>query len=98
MREAINKEGIKAVRGMNSVAKRKLNDRGHRAPCLRQLSTNTAHNIADDAIYSLRFTIGLRMIRCEHVQSRAKHLEDESLKLACEAGLRSEIITSGNPY
>ena len=70
---------------MNSVVQRKLNDREHRAPSLRRLGTNTAKNIADDAINSLSLNIGLRMVRCGHVQSRAKHLEDGSPKLTREA-------------
>ena len=70
---------------MNSVVQRKLNHREDRAPSLRRLSTNTAKNVDNNAINSLSLTIDLRMIRCGHVQSRAKHLEDGSSKLACEA-------------
>ena len=70
---------------MNSVVQRKLNDREHRAPSRRQLSTNTLKNIADDAINSLSLTVGVRMIRSGHVQSRAKYLEDGSPKFAGEA-------------
>ena len=85
VREAIHIEGGKAGRGMNSVVQRKLNDRKHRAPRLRLNSTKTAKNIGDDAIYSLSLTVGLRMICCGHVQSRAKHREDGSPKISCEA-------------
>ena len=70
---------------MNSVVQRKLNGREHRAPSLRRLSTMPTKNVANDAINSLSLNIGRRMIRCGHVLSHAKHLEDGSPKLACEA-------------
>ena len=43
--------------------------------------------VTDNTIYSFGLTIGLRVIRCGHVQSGAKHLEDGLPKIPSEAGI-----------
>ena len=70
---------------MDSVFQRELNDGEHRAPSPWRPRTKTTKNIADDAINSLNLIIGLRMIRCGHVQSRTKDREGGSLKFAGKA-------------
>jgi hypothetical protein len=59
----------------------------HSAPTLRHFSANATEAVFDNAIHALRLTVGLRMVRCGHVQLGAEHLEDSVPGLPSVAGL-----------
>ena len=85
MCEAVHIERCVACGGMHGVVQRKLNHREHRTPTLRRFSANAAQDVTDDAIDALGLSIGMRMIRCGHVQSCAEPLEDGLPKLSSES-------------
>ena len=59
------------AKSMDGVIQCKLNDREHRTPTPRRISTYAAKNIFNDANNALSLTIGLRVIRRGHVQTCA---------------------------
>jgi len=82
---------------MHSVIQRKLDERKHSAPTLRRFSANAAEDVFDNAIHALRLTVGLRMVRCGHVQLSAQHLKDSVPKLPSEAGVSIRDDRYGQP-
>jgi hypothetical protein len=72
---------------MHSVIQRKLDEWKHSAPTLRRFSANAAEDVFDNAIHALRLTVGLRMVRCGHVQLSAQHLKDRIPERPSEAGV-----------
>ncbi|KAG2759085.1 hypothetical protein Pcac1_g28848 [Phytophthora cactorum] len=62
-----------------------LNEWEHLAPAPWRISAHASEDVLHNAIHAFSLTIGLRMIRCGHVQPGAKHLEEGLPKLRGEA-------------
>ncbi|KAG3185856.1 hypothetical protein PC128_g13177 [Phytophthora cactorum] len=70
---------------MHGIVQCELNEWEHLASAPWRLSAHTSEDGFHNAIYEFSLTIGLRKIRCGHVQTGAKHLEEGLPKLRGEA-------------
>ncbi|KAG3056107.1 hypothetical protein PI125_g25615 [Phytophthora idaei] len=70
---------------MHCIVQCKLNEWEHLAAAPWRLSAHASEDDLHNAIYAFNLTIGLRMTRCGHDQTGAKHLEKGLPKLRGEA-------------
>jgi hypothetical protein len=76
MPQAVDVEWREARRRMHRIVKRELHLRKLRAPLGGLCNTDTAQDVLQDAINALGLTLGLRVVRCGHVELRPEKPEE----------------------